>query len=164
MLLVYSALDSCELNFDCLGYRTLLHFHPSPHEKATDADGYHHHSAAIAAALKLKIMFDSSDSRGDRIERGYMVMIWSIVEHGLSIFASSVLALRPMIKLIPKRWTTLLSSLYKGGSAKSSGQGSSTHTPRKSNWSDPTESNELAGVGARNGISVRPNYTVECYA
>lgn len=88
-------------------------------------------------------------------------MIWSATEHGLSIFASSVLALRPLIKLIPKGWTTLLSTFGRSGSAKSSGQGSSGHASKKSNWSDPTDSNELGNIGVQNAISVRTEYKVE---
>lgn len=114
--------------------------------------------------MKLKTMFDPSHPPGDYYATYYRVMIWSAVEHGLSIFASSVLALRPLIKLIPKGWTTLLSTFYRSGSAKSSGQGSSGHTPKRSNWSDPTDSNELGSVGVQNAISVRTEYKVDCYA
>lgn len=88
-------------------------------------------------------------------------MIWSGVEHGLSIFGSSALALRPLIKLIPKGWTTLLSTFGRSRSAKSSGQGSSGYTTRKSNWSQPSESNELNNISFQNAISVRTEYKVE---
>ncbi|KAI7779049.1 hypothetical protein LA080_001395 [Diaporthe eres] len=117
-------------------------------------------AAAIAAAMRLKTMFDPDPPPG-HYARAYRVMIWSAVEHGLSIFASSVLALRPLIKLVPKGWTTLLGTIYRSGSAKSSGQGSSGHTPKKSNWSDPTDSPELGSVGNQNAISIRCEYKVD---
>ncbi|KAL2286067.1 hypothetical protein FJTKL_07304 [Diaporthe vaccinii] len=125
-----------------------------------NADRHYRYSAAIAAAMRLKTMFDPDPPPG-HYARAYRVMIWSAVEHGLSIFASSVLALRPLIKLVPKGWTTLLGTIYRSGSAKSSGQGSSGHTPKKSNWSDPTDSPELGSVGNQNAISIRCEYKVD---
>lgn len=85
-------------------------------------------------------------------------MIWSTVEHGLSIFASSLLALRPLMRLIPKGWTALLSAFYGRGSANSSGQGSSRRTFKKLNWSTTTELNELGSAGARNSRSLGTEY------
>ena len=132
----------------------------------THSNSNHRYSAAVAASMKLKTIYDGSHSRGqiDYIARGYQAMIWSAVEHGLSIFASSLLALRPLIRLVPKGWTNIFSTFSGGGSADPSGQGSSRRTIKKSNWSSVIESNELGSIGVQNSISVRTEYAVDCHA
>lgn len=139
----------------------LLSVLPHVRQKVLDADRNHLYSATAAAAAELKTMFDPDHSQGDHYAKGYRIMIWSAVEHGLSIFASSVLALRPLIRLISREWTNLLSTLYRTGSAKSMGQGSSRQSSKKSQWSDSVKSNEPGSIGSQNTISVRTEYTVE---
>lgn len=119
-------------------------------------------SAAAASSMKLKTIYDGSHSQGNTgyITRGYQAMIWSTVEHGLSIFASSLLALRPLMRLVPKGWTTLLGAFHSRGRANSSRQGSSRQK-RRSNWINTAEWNELGSVGAKNSVSLRSEYEVD---
>lgn len=121
------------------------------------------HSAAIAAVMKLQVHYETFHPRDNSsLSTWYLAMIWAITEHGLSIFASSVLALRPLARFVSRGWASISSSL--GGSskdAKSSGQGQSTGVSKRSNWSEPTESNELGSIGVRNEVSVYSEHTAE---
>lgn len=125
------------------------------------------YSAAIAAVMKLQVHYETFHPRDNSsVSTWYLAMIWAITEHGLSIFASSVLALRPLARFISKGWASISSSLYGGSSkdAKSTGQGTSSRVSKKSNWSEPTESNELGTIGVRNDVSVHSEYTAESQA
>lgn len=121
--------------------------------------------AAIAAVMKLKIVWEGSHSQVQigYITGGYKAMLWSTVEHGLSIFASSLLALRPLMRLVPKGWQTLVDSLYGSRSANSSGLGSSLPVSKKSNWSATNESSELGRIDVHNSVTVRSE-TPDCNA
>lgn len=124
-------------------------------------------SAAVAAIMKLQVHYETFHPRGnDDLTIWYLTMIWAFTEHGLSIFASSVLALRPLARMVSKGWQSISSSFYGGGSkgAKSSGQGTSSRVSKKTNWSEPTESNELGTIGVRNEVSVHSEYTAEGHA
>ncbi|KKY31808.1 putative p-type atpase [Diaporthe ampelina] len=123
--------------------------------------------AAVAAVMKLQVHHEQFHPRDNNsVSTWYLAMIWAITEHGLSIFASSVLALRPLARFVSKGWASISSNLYGGSSkdAKSSGQGTSTRVSKKSNWSEPTESNELGSIGVRNDVSVHSEYTLEGHA
>lgn len=116
--------------------------------------------------MKLQVHYETYHPRDNNsVTTWYLAMIWAITEHGLSIFASSVLALRPLARFISKGWTTLSSTLYGSNNAKSSakstGQGTSSRVSKKSNWSEPTESNELRSIGIRNEVLVHSEYNVE---
>lgn len=132
----------------------------------SNANENHRYSAAVAAAMKLKIIYEGSHSQGQisYLARGYQVMIWSTVEHGSSIFASSLLALRPLMRLIPKGWTKLFSAFYGSGSANASGQGSSWPSSKKPDWSNTIESNKLGRIDVHNSVTVRSEYTLDCHA
>ncbi|KAK2596285.1 hypothetical protein N8I77_013181 [Diaporthe amygdali] len=120
--------------------------------------------AAGAAAIKLRNSYNGSHAHGnvDYVARGYQAMIWSTVEHGLSTFGSSVLALRPLLKFISKGWADLSSNLYSSGSL-SWGHKSSRHTSRESNTSDPIGLSELGKVSVRNEVSIRNLGMAECH-
>ncbi|POS71514.1 hypothetical protein DHEL01_v210097 [Diaporthe helianthi] len=123
--------------------------------------------AAVAAIMKLKVHYETFHPRdNDSLTIWYSTMTWAFIEHGLSIFASSVLALRPLARMVSKRWQSISSSFYGGGSrgAKSSGGGTSSRVSRNTNWSEPTESNELGTIGVRNEVSVHSEYTAEGHA
>lgn len=139
---------------------------PDLYQINLDTNRQRHYSATIAAAMKLKIFYDGSQphSSADKMVEAYQAMIWSIVEHGLSIFASSVLALRPLIRWISSAWASLSSTLYgsSSGSAKPSVQNSSRHILKTPHWSNATETNELGSIGVRNEVSVRTEHTTEC--
>lgn len=125
------------------------------------------YSAAIAAVMKLQVHYETFHPRdNDSVTTWYLAMIWAITEHGLSIFASSVLALRPLTRFVSRSWASLSSTLYGGSSkdAKSSGQGTSSRVSKKSGWSEPTEPTELRSIGVRNEVSVHSEYTEEAQA
>jgi hypothetical protein len=132
-------------------------------ETMSNTDRVRQCSAAVAAAMKLKIIYEGSHSRGqiDYLARGYQAMIWSTVEHGSSIFASSLLALRPMMRLVPKGWTKLFNTFYGSRTASSSRQGGSWPTSKMSGWSSTTQSNELGRIGVHNSITVRSEYNLD---
>lgn len=116
--------------------------------------------------MKLQVHYETFHPRdNDSVSTWYLAMIWAITEHGLSIFASSVLALRPLTRFVSRSWASLSSTLYGGSSkdttGKSSGQGTSSRVSKKSGWSEPTESNELGSIGVRNEVSVHSEYTAE---
>lgn len=132
----------------------------------SNANWGHLYSAAVASAMKLKVIYEGSHTRGEAgyISRGYEAMLWSTVEHGLSIFASSLLALRPLMRLIPKGWMAFLSTISGSGGANSSDQSSSRRITKKPNWSNTTQSNELGRIGVQNSITVRSEYALDCHA
>lgn len=83
----------------------------------------------------------------DYVVLWYRSMIWAVAEHGLSLFAASVLAVRPFFTFVSESLTTLSSSLsaskgtsraskYMSG-ASTSGTASSGR-PRQSEWDGPT--------------------------
>lgn len=54
------------------------------------------------------------------IDLWYQSMIWAITEHGLSLFAASILAIRPFFSLVYKSYGSISSKLgYGSGSGKS---------------------------------------------
>lgn len=73
---------------------------------------------------------------------------WASTEHGLSLFASSILALKPVVHLVSKSWTNLISGL--GGSKKSTGR----DTPgeggalKLSNWTYSHPGTDLESIGS----------------
>ncbi|KAK2614253.1 hypothetical protein N8I77_001099 [Diaporthe amygdali] len=118
--------------------------------------------AAVAAIMKLQVHYEIYHPRDNNsVYTWYLAMIWAITEHGLSIFASSVLALRPLTKFVSRGWASISSTLYGSSSSKSTGKGTSSRVSKKSNWSDPVESNELGSIGVRNEVLVHSEYTAE---
>lgn len=98
----------------------------------------------------------------DTIALWYRAVIWALTEHGLSIFASSILALRPLAKYVSRGWASLSSSIYGSGSTKNSSTRGTTQSQlsRASKPSDTSNSAELHTIGVRNDISVYREYNV----
>lgn len=111
----------------------------------------------------------------DFVTLWYQSMIWAVSEHGLSLFAASVLAIRPFFTYVSTSWTSLSSSLYGDASVKnSSGHGTSSRVSRGSAWPASPGMTELGTIGVRNEFEVRteydldnsskkPGYTVDAY-
>lgn len=102
----------------------------------------------------------------DMVALWYRAVIWAFTEHGLSLFASSILALRPLTKYVSQGWASLSSSLslYGGGSTKnsSSTRGTQSSLSKASKPSDAASESgaELHAIGVRNDVSVYREYNV----
>lgn len=97
----------------------------------------------------------------DPVALWYRGGIWALSEHGLSLFASSILALRPLSKYISNGWTTFTSTLY--GSSKSRNSSdleTQSWLSKNSSRSKKPESAELNTIGVRNDVSVYSEYNV----
>lgn len=106
----------------------------------------------------------------------YQTQLWAVTEHGLSLFAASILALKPVYNYISRSWTRLSLSLSgktaseKDSSGRSTGA-SSRGSKRKNLWSQ--DSTELGTIDVRNDVEVRmednvdqlkqPAYMVDAY-
>lgn len=77
-----------------------------------------------------------------------------MVEHGLSLFAASILALKPVVQVVSRSWSSLSSSLGSGNRKKASGSGASRGALENSDWTFTPEDTELGYVDARTDISV----------
>ncbi|ROW04459.1 hypothetical protein VMCG_04952 [Cytospora schulzeri] len=119
--------------------------------------------AAVAAIMKLQVYVEvyHSTATTDHVALWYRGVIWAFAEHGLSLFASSILALRPLAKYISKGWLTLTTTLY--GSSKSrnsSAPGTQSWLSRDSDRSKKPESAEMNTIGVRNDVSVYSEYNL----
>lgn len=83
----------------------------------------------------------------------YTGVTWTTIEHGLSLFASSILALKPVVQLVSSSWSSLASTL---SSSKKSGR----DTPgaggvlKPSDWTYTTAGTELGSIGVPKDVSV----------
>lgn len=110
--------------------------------------------------LNVYIQYYNSTPDTDFVSLWWQSMIWAITEHGLSLFAASVLAIRPFFVFVSQSVGSLSSKLgYGSGSRKSvSGRGTSS---RVSKVSATPGSTELGRIGVRNDFDVRSEYDVE---
>lgn len=89
----------------------------------------------------------------------YRSMIWAVTEHGLSLFAASILAIRPFFTFISKSYTSFSSNHgygSSGGSRKS--VLASVRTSRASNKTSAPSTMELGKIGVRSEFDVRSEY------
>lgn len=110
----------------------------------------------------------------------YRTQIWAVTEHGLSLFAASILALKPVYNYLSKSWTRLSSSLSgnlastKEDASRASSSGAlSRASKRKNHWSHDTTTTEMGTIDVRNDVEVRsednvdqlkhPAYVVDAY-
>lgn len=84
--------------------------------------GNTNNSAAVAAIMKLVVYVRLYNHPSDETRHAleYQTQIWSVTEHGLSLFAASILALKPVYNYISKSWTRLSMSLSEGVFSSSS--------------------------------------------
>lgn len=112
--------------------------------------------------LQVYIDFYHPTPSTDYVTLWYRSMIWAVSEHGLSLFAASVLAIRPFFTYVSKSWTTLSSSLYGDASVKNtSGRESSSRVSRGSTWPGSPGNTELGTIGVRNEFEVRSEYDLD---
>lgn len=118
--------------------------------------------------MKLQVYVEmyNSDASADYETFAYRSLIWAITEHGLSLFAASVLALRPILSFISESWTTLSDTLYSGTSKSGSSRPLSSRVSKTMDWKVSHESTELDTVGLRDDVDEklenpdRATYTV----
>lgn len=114
----------------------------------------------------------------------YQTQIWAVTEHGLSLFAASILALKPVYNYLSQSWTRLSSNfsglvlsgkdsrLSGSSGSRASGTASSssrTYSKRKNMWrlnsEDKTRdheiSTELGTIDVRNDVEVRTEDNVD---
>lgn len=116
--------------------------------------------------MKLKVYIDYYHPTPDTnfVTLWYQSMIWAITEHGLSLFAASVLAIRPFFTFVSQTYGTLSSKMsYGSGSRKSvSARGmSSGRVSKASNWPGSPRSTEMGHIGVCNEFDVRSEYDAE---
>lgn len=113
--------------------------------------------------LRLYIQYYNRTSDANVVNMWYESMIWAITEHGLSLFAASILAIRPFFSLVYKTYGSITTKLgYGSGSNKSaSGTGASTRFSKLSHVPSSHKSTELGGVSNRPEFDQRSDYDVE---
>lgn len=130
--------------------------------------------AAAAAVGKLSIFIKAyhPTPSTDYQALWFQGSMWAVAEHGLSLFAASVLAVRPFFTYMLSRTMSLYGS---GTRDKTTRRGTSTHISRNPSWLEAAESAELGAIGVRNEVDVRseyggdesdlqhPEYTVDVY-
>lgn len=138
-------------------------------------------SAAAAAIMKLAVYVQLYNHPSDDTRHAleYQTQIWSVTEHGLSLFAASILALKPVYNYISKSWTRLSMSLSEGVFSSSSSSSAarkvddssrgfkdkrSTNRNNKNLWSVDTDATntELGTIiDVRNDVEVRSEENVD---
>lgn len=106
----------------------------------------------------VKLFHATSATEFERL--WYQGLIWTVCEHGLSLFAASIIAIRPFFTFVSKSWTSLSSSLNSSGSKDTAGRATSSHVSKNSNMCSPAGT-ELGTIGVRSDFEVRSEYNVE---
>lgn len=84
----------------------------------------------------------------------YTGVTWATTEHGLSLFAASILALKPVVQVVSRSWSSLSSSLNSSNRKKASASGVSDRAFNNSDWVFTPADTELGTIGVRTDISV----------
>lgn len=125
----------------------------------------HAYSTVVTAILRLQTYVESYNPtpQSTMLQTWYTGVTWAMAEHGLSLFATSILALKPVVHLVSKSWTSLASSFSSFNSKKSSGRGTPDVGGVLSgpNWRHTLEGTELESIATRNDTTVRSNGSLE---
>lgn len=104
-------------------------------------------STIVTAVMRLQtyVEYYHPSPRSSVQETWYTGITWAIAEHGLSLFATSILALKPVVHLVSSSWTSLASSFSSLHSKRSAGRptpdaGSVLRGP---SWTHTLEETEL---------------------
>lgn len=115
----------------------------------------------IASILRLRdfIEYFNPTPTTTKSHIWYTGITWAMVEHGLSIFAASILALKPVVQVVSKSLTSLSSSLSSSSRKKASSSNASGGLLKNSGWTATPEGTELGSVvGVRTKVSANPRY------
>ncbi|KAK7748665.1 hypothetical protein SLS53_000686 [Cytospora paraplurivora] len=122
--------------------------------------------AGIAAIMKLLVYverYHATDTT-DLVTLWYRGVIWAFTEHGLSLFAASILALRPLARYISQGWASFSSTFYGSGNSKKlsdratqSGASDGSHQSHAKTY----EAAEMHTIGVRNDVTVYTEDNVE---
>lgn len=109
--------------------------------------------------MKLKVYIDWYHPTADTDfpTLWYESMIWAVTEHGLSLFAASILAIRPFFTYVSTSYTSFSSKLGYGSNGGSSRKSVST-SARTSSRATAPPSTELGQIGVRSDVDVRSEY------
>lgn len=88
----------------------------------------------------------------------YTGVTWATTEHGLSLFAASILALKPVVQVVSRSWSSLSSSLNSSNRKKASGTGESDRVLKNPDWTYTPDGTELGTMGVRTEISADTKY------
>lgn len=114
--------------------------------------------------LRLYIQYYNRTSDANNVNMWYQSMIWAITEHGLSLFAASILAIRPFFTLVYQTYGSITTKMgYGSGSSKSvSGTGASSRLSKLSHIPSTHRSTELGTVETRPDFDdERSDYDIE---
>lgn len=116
--------------------------------------------AAITTILRLRnyVEYFNPTSTTTLPHIWYTGVTWATTEHGLSLFAASILALKPVVQVVSRSWSSLSSSLNSSGRKKVSGSGESDRVLKNSDWTFTPDGTELGNIGVRTEISVDAKY------
>lgn len=124
-------------------------------------------SAVVAAIMKLKIYIEFYNPGPDTkvIDLWYESMIWAVTEHGLSLFAATILAIRPFFTFAYKTYGSISSKLgYGSGSRKDSTVTGASFRMSKVSSTGPdslTPTEMDTGIGVRRESDTRSDDDLE---
>lgn len=125
-----------------------------------NTDTYYHIRSTIAAVLKLAVIIEvfRVPATGRYQDFWQRAVTWSVSEHGLSLFAAAILALRPLCGPITQGWTSLsdtVSQLYTSSRRDSwvSRPNSAGTAPSSSSILSPTAARKPSWAAAWAAIS-----------
>lgn len=112
------------------------------------------HSAAVAAGMKLGVYikaFNDANLSNDRpqlIKYWLESLLWTVIEHGLSLFAASALAIRPFFTMA-SRWLFGTKEAEPSQETDWSKRSNSLPMSNELKWPDSSMSAEMTGIGIR---------------
>lgn len=118
------------------------------------------HRAVVASVLRLCDNVESFNPTPTTTmsHTWYTGITWAMVEHGLSLFAASILALKPVVHLVSRSLSSLSSSLNSNSRKKASGKDASGGLLKNSDWTASPEGTELGNIGIQTKITANAKY------
>lgn len=112
--------------------------------------------AAVTTMLRLRnyVEYFNPTSTTTMQHIWYTGVTWATTEHGLSLFAASILALKPVVHVVSRSWSSLSSSLLSSNRKRTSGSGASGRIFKNSDWFFTPDGTELGNIGVQTEISV----------
>lgn len=112
--------------------------------------------------LEVYIEYYHPTASTDYLVLWHQSMIWAVTEHGLSLFAASILAIRPFFTYLSTSYTSLSTKMTSRRSMSDATHGSSIRVSKSSNWPGTRAGSvEMGKIGVRSEVDVRSEYNVE---
>lgn len=140
----------------CFSFPFLVHLFCFPDHKSFMTNWNDRRRAAISTILRLRNYVEHFNPTPTTTKQHlwYTGVTWATTEHGLSLFAASILALKPVVQLVSRSWSSLSSSLSSSNRKMPSGGSASGGGFKNSNWALTPEGTELRDIGVRTEVSV----------